>query len=324
MSLSQAQLDMLQAFEKGLDPRWPERNKIPAVVLGYGEISTVFAIKAQGLRDLALKRLPLFYGQEEVEAYQVAYEEYNHLLQDVIGLQLPSYSFVSFANSAGRPIFYIIQRRLPSSSIGNQAIHLLPTEQVRILVRRVLQEARRVWDFNRQQDRLQVALDGQISNWSIDGFDAQDSKVDPTSTLTYLDTSTPLYRIEGVEQLNAELFLRSAPSFLTWILRLFFLEDVVARYYDFRRVVIDLVANFYKEQRPDLIPEVIDEVNGFFTDEAAALGIQPIEEAEVRSYYREDALIWTLYLAFRRIDRWLQTRLLRREYPYILPGKIQR
>ena len=40
------------------------------------------------------------------------------------------------------------------------------------------------------------------------------------------------YRIEGAEQLNAELFLRSAPSFLAWILRLLFLEDVVDRYYD--------------------------------------------------------------------------------------------
>jgi hypothetical protein len=324
MSLSQAKLDLLQKFEQGLDPRWPERSRIPAVVLGYGEISTVFAIEAEGLEDLALKRLPLFHSQEEVEAYQVAYEEYNLLLQDVIGLRLPSYGYASFTDQAGRPICYIIQRRLPSSSIGSQAIHFLHGEQVRVLVRRVLQESRRVWDFNRRQDHLQVALDGQISNWSIDGFDAQDPKVDLNSKLTYLDTSTPLYRIEGVEQLDAELFLRSAPSFLAWILRLLFLEDVVDRYYDFRRVVIDLVANFYKEQQPNLIPGVIDEVNDFFTGEAAALGIQPIEEKEARSYYREDALIWTLYLSFRRIDRWLQTRLLHHEYPYILPGKIQR
>jgi hypothetical protein len=148
--------------------------------------------------------------------------------------------------------------------------------------------------------------------------------VDDATTLTYLDTSTPLFRVEGVEQLNTELFLRSAPSFLAWILRLLFLEDVVNRYYDFRRVVIDVVANFYKEQRPDLIPSVLELVNGFFTGEAAGLGIQPIQEKEVRAYYREDALIWTLYLSFRRFDRFLQTRLLRREYPYILPGKIKR
>jgi hypothetical protein len=44
----------------------------------------------------------------------------------------------------------------------------------------------------------------------------------------------------------------------------------------------------------------------------------------VRAYYREDALIWTLYLSMRRLDRWLHTNLLRREYPYILPGKTKR
>jgi hypothetical protein len=65
-------------------------------------------------------------------------------------------------------------------------------------------------------------------------------------------------------------------------------------------------------------------VNDFFGNEAADLEIQPIDQKEVESYYREDALIWTLYLSFRRIDRFLRTKILRREYPYILPGKIQR
>jgi len=123
---------------------------------------------------------------------------------------------------------------------------------------------------------------------------------------------------------DAELFLRSAPSFLAWILRMLFLDDVVNRYYDFRRVAIDLIANFQKEQRGDLIPRVIEVVNGFFAGEAAELGLQPIDCKEIESYYREDALIWTLYLSFRRIDRWIRTKLLRRDYPYILPGKIQR
>ena len=118
-----------------------------------------------------------------------------------------------------------------------------------------------------------------------------------------MDTSTPLFRVEGVEQLDTELFLRSAPSFLVWMLRLLFLKDVVNRYYDFRLVAIDLVANFYKEQRPDLIPDAIGAVNRFFAGEAADLGVQPIDEQEVRSYYREDALIWSLYLSMRKVDR---------------------
>ena len=50
----------------------------------------------------------------------------------------------------------------------------------------------------------------------------------------------------------------------------------------------------------------------------------PITEKEVRSYYREDALIWILYLNMRKVDRFLRTRILRKGYPYILPGKIKR
>jgi hypothetical protein len=324
MPLSEAQLSLLQEFERGLDPRRPERSQIPAVVLGYGEISTVFAIQAEGLQDLAFKRLPLFDSPAEIKAYQIVYEEYNRLLKDEIGLRLPPYSYASFADQSGRPIFYIVQQRLPSSSIGNHALHSLSRESVLALVRRVLQELRRVWDFNGRQDRFQAAIDGQVSNWSIDGFDSQHPYVDQETTLTYMDTSTPLYRVGGVEQLDVDLFLRSAPSFLVWILRRLFLADVVNRYYDFRRVAIDLVANFYKEQRPDLIADVLGVVNDFFTGEAASLGILPVEEQEVRAYYREDALIWTLYLSMRRFDRFLRTRLLRRDYPYILPGKIKR
>ncbi len=45
---------------------------------------------------------------------------------------------------------------------------------------------------------------------------------------------------------------------------------------------------------------------------------------EVKKYYREDKLIWTLFLAFRRIDRWLTIKLLRKRYEYVLPGKIKR
>jgi hypothetical protein len=52
--------------------------------------------------------------------------------------------------------------------------------------------------------------------------------------------------------------------------------------------------------------------------------VQPITEQEVRSYYREDAFIWRFYLSARKVDRFLRTGLLRQEYPYILPGKIQR
>jgi hypothetical protein len=52
--------------------------------------------------------------------------------------------------------------------------------------------------------------------------------------------------------------------------------------------------------------------------------MKALTEAEVTQYYRQDKLIWTLFLAFRRLDRWVTTKLFRRRYEFILPGKIKR
>jgi hypothetical protein len=317
-------VEMLEEFERGLDPRYPDRSRIPARVLGYGEISTVFEIQAEGMAGYAFKRLPIFKDTGEIAPYLASYEEYNRILVEEVGISLPAYGHVEFLSSSGRPVFYIIQKQLPSPSIGNQAIHSLPESEVPALVRLILAEMKKVWDFNRVSEGLEVAIDGQISNWSIDAFDPGSPNVGPGTRFLYMDTSTPLFRIAGVEQLDPELFLRSAPSFLVWIIRLLFLEDVMTRYYDFRQVAIDLIANFYKEQKAGLIPVLVETTNAFFAEEAAHLGIEPITEKDVASYYREDRLIWALYLSMRKLDRFLHTRLLRREYPYILPGKIKR
>ncbi len=317
-------VDLLREFERRLDPRTPEHSGVPARVLGYGEISTVFEIQLEGLRGLAFKRMPIFRTLDEMSEYQTVYEMYNHLLEGEIGLRLPAHGHAAFLSDTGRPVFYIIQQQLPYASIGNRTVHELPHHEALTLVHRVLQELRRVWEFNARHDDLQVALDGQISNWSVAGSDPQSCDLDEGACLWYMDTSTPLFRVQGVEQLDPELFLRSAPPFLAWMLRSLFLQDVVNRYYDLHRVVVDLVANFYKEQLPGLVPDLVELANGFLTDEAASLGVKPITEQEVRSYYREDALIWSFYLSARKIDRLLRTRLLRQEYPYILPDKIKR
>ena len=78
------------------------------------------------------------------------------------------------------------------------------------------------------------------------------------------------------------------------------------------------------EQKTELIPDLIIITNDFFTGEAADLEVEPIDEDEVRAYYRDDAFIWSLYLSARRLDRFLHRTVLGREYPYILPGKIKR
>jgi hypothetical protein len=182
---------------------------------------------------------------------------------------------------------------------------------------------KKVFDYNTTHPGNEVGIDGQISNWAVLEWRAGIDINDRTG-LFYLDTSTPLMKQNGKEWLNPELFLRSTPSFLRWMIRLFFLSEVMNRYYDFRKVVIDLIANFHKEQRCELILGLVDTANRFFAEECPALGIAPLTADEIDDYYKEDALIWRLYLAFRKIDRFLQLKVLNKPYPYILPGNIKR
>jgi hypothetical protein len=315
---------LLAAFEEGLDPRHPDRSTIPAEVLGYGEMSTVFAVGKEGHRDLAYKRMPIFLTRQEVARYETIYNEYNEILKDRIGIEVPAYDAAVIETNKGRLVMFDVQKRLLADSIGNRAIHTVSPDQVTLLVRLVLRELKKVWVFNARKTGLEIGIDGQISNWSIVGFDPKDPKVTEKSRLIYFDTSTPFIKKKGTEQLDPELFLRAAPSFLVWLIRWLFLADVMTRYYSFHLVAIDLVANFYKEQRPELIPGLVSVVNEFFATEAKELAVEPISENEVASYYKEDAWIWRLWLAFRRIDRFLKTRILMRPYPFILPGKIKR
>ena len=210
-------------------------------------------------------------------------------------------------NQQGKLVIYVAQEKLPPESIGHRAIQYLPAGDVHRLVQAALQETKKVFDFNRAHaGDLELGFDGQISNWAIVGLNAGARQLPGEIRLAYLDTSTPLMRKGGQEQLDAELFLRSAPFFLVWLLRLLYLEEVMTRYYDLRRVALDLIANFYKEQRADLVPALIQLVNETFAAETQAGTFKPLTAQEVASYYKQDAQLWSVYLAARKVDRFLR------------------
>jgi len=315
-------VDLLKEFERGLDPSHPESSKIPAKVLGYGEISTVFEIR--GEPNLAYKRMPIFRHQKELDQYKIIYNEYNRILNDKAGINVPPYGITSFACDAGYIVCFDVQEKLPPESFGNKLIHIFKDDDLITFFRLVLKQLKKVWDFNEKSTGIQIGIDGQISNWAIRDFNANSPHIDSRTRLYYIDTSTPFIQKNGKEQLDPELFLRSAPSFLLWLIHWLFLKDVMTRYYNFHLVVVDLIANFYKEQRPELIPKLVQVANDFFAKEAKGLEIKPITAKEVRSYYKEDALIWIIFLAMRRLDRFIHKRILGKPYIYILPGKIKR
>lgn len=314
--------DLLSRFEAGLDPLNPHLSAISARIIGYGEMSTIFVIDHPGQAHIAYKRMPIFRTDAEMDAYERLFEAYNTGLGR-IGLQVPEWASARVIPERGNRIVYTAQARLPSSSIGNALLHTLAEGSVGLLFGCVLRELAKVFASHQAHPSLIFGIDGQISNWALKR-DRADGPVTEASELWYLDTGTPLIRRDGVEQLDPELFLRCTPSFLVWLIRLLFLEEVMTRYYDFRKVTIDLIANVYKEQRPDLIPLLLATANRFFACEGAAFGIAPLTAEEVSAYYSQDATIWRVYLAFRKIDRFLHRHILGRPYVYILPESIRR
>jgi hypothetical protein len=301
--------NLLVRFEQGLDPKHPEVSAVPASILGYGEISTIFEIEGAG--GMACKRMPLFSERGQAAAYEALYREYCRRLREA-GLDLPEDNTVILEIDGHPVVLYILQRRLPPERFGHRLIHSLENPQITKLLELVVQKIAAVWAFNeKQKPGLELAIDGQISNWVW-----PDSA---SSDLLYVDTSTPLLRKEGAEQLDPELFLKSAPSFLRWIIRLLFLKDVMNRYYSPRLVYTDLSANFFKEQREDLVPAALEIINSSLPP-----GVPPLTYREIEKYYKEDKTIWKVFQAFRRFDRWLKTALLGKRYEFILPGKIRR
>jgi len=301
--------DLLRKFEAGLDPQNLKDSSVPAVILGFGEISTVFQIGE--CADIAYKRMPLFKDIASAERYSGQFLEYCSLLAES-GLKLPE-SATGIVALPGRPVvLYIAQKILPPERFAHKLIHVLNPDETGKIMEKILSRIELVWNFNREKKPLfELALDGQLSNWVI--------PENLSGELYFVDTSTPLYRKNGIEQLDPELLLQSAPGFLRWMLRLFFLDDVMNRYYDKRQVCIDLAANLYKEQKPELLPITVEIMNSMFFGKD-----KPLSAGEVEKYYRTDRMIWALFLSFRRIDRFIKTRIFMKRYEFILPGKIKR
>lgn len=301
---------VLESFEKQLLPAEFISGFFGASVIGYGEISSVLAL--QDLPGLALKRMPLFTSRDEAEQYILIYHDYCRLLKEA-GIVLPEDS-TFILEIPGRPVvLYLQQRVFASEKFVHHLIRQWSEDHIRIVFERILNHIQLVWHFSENRaPGLRIALDAQLSNWVVEG-DAGNG------VIYYVDTSTPLYQIEGREQLNPELFLKSAMPGLRWVIRKFFITNVINRYYDKRSVLIDLTANLYKEQCPHLIPIMLKLANGL-----PGLSHTPIYADEVKSYYNEDRRIWEIVQFSRKLHRWGVTKLKRGRYEFILPGTIHR
>lgn len=315
-------LQLLSRFEAGLDPRRPEHGPVPARVLGYGETSTILSIGGKDAPALVYKRLPVFLGAEEAGRYEALHGRYVKTLGGRAGLRVASSTTVQLPDASRRyVVVYVVQDQLPEDTVCDMATYRLSGPDVCRLVMAILGETAKVFDLNRvHQGDLEVGINSKISNWALLDFDPDEGALPERPKLVYLHTNTPLMRRHGVEQLNLDPFLRSAPGLLLPVIRRTILPDLVGRFYDFRRVAIDLVAKIYQEGRSELVPGIIDAVNWYFLAERREHHFRPVTLEEVKRFRRRDSLLWRTYLFLRRLDR-RACLLRRRPYPYILPSR---
>jgi len=316
-------VELLKELERTIDPIHPEEGKIPLQVLGSGEISVVIEI-INDSENLVYKRMPIFKNEKQVKKHEYVVKKYCQILQNRVHINLPEHDMIWFRDEKGKIAFYGVQRKLIPESIGNNIIHQVSDDEVMTLVLLAMREMKKLWTLNKENKQLQLGLDSQISNFAVIDYDPNHPKVTENSELIYVDTLTPFIRINGKEAMDLKLVVSSVPSILRAPLYYIFGPGVVEGYYDWRTASIDLIANFFKEQRPELIPRVVQIVNNFFRQEAQDFNIERISVEEIKKYYKLDKFIWELLQRLRKMDRFFKVKLLRKEYPFYIPDKIKR
>ena len=111
---------------------------------------------------------------------------------------------------------------------------------------------------------------------------------------------------------------RALPGPVRAIVDRFLLRGILDNYFSLRGQAMDFLGNLIKEGLAELLPPLLPVANRVFELTPA------IDEARVRKHYKGDAQTYAFIQAARRADRWVHGTLLRREYPYLLPPRIDR
>ncbi len=266
-------------------------------ILGYGEISTVVEWPSATGPQCA-KRLPVFPDRAAWEAYAACVETYLEGLA-TRGIEPLPTALQSLDRADGTVTGYCVQRVSSPGSLLHRALGRMEAAEA-------LGTFERLLDLVVSAVSPAFGLDGQVSNWVLDG-----------DSLAYLDVSTPLMRdADGREALDVELFLASLPWALRGLVRRFMLHEILDKYYDVRGVILDILGNLHKERLDHLVEPFLELANRRLE--------RPIAPREVAAYYRSDARMWELLQRLRRLDRAWQRTVRRRTYPFLLPGRIER
>jgi hypothetical protein len=240
-------------------------------IIGWGSIS--IAIEWQG--SAVIKPLPLFPTRTAFDNYSAVLEKQFQILE-AGNVAVLSTTLQGIERENGTWSGYLVQPRVSAERLLPEYLRSVgATEAVACLVTFAL-HLQAVVSPN-------FGLDGDITNWSVD----------PSGVLLLLDFSTPLLRDDqGRALLDLNLFLASIPRALRAPVRRFVVPRLVSKFFDRRRLLIDILSGFYSEQLAHLLPAVISRWN--------SLVEKAITEEEVLRYKLRNERVWRALSALER------------------------
>jgi hypothetical protein len=340
-------LEVLDRTEARLDPSNPHEGGRVTVV-GYGEISA--ALEIADLPSLVCKRMSGFSGASSVSAYLDLVGTYIDELESA-GVRVAPTTAVPVRRPGRHPVVYLVQPRLAARTLGNSLLGWADDGTVAAALRLALDAVARLARGNHDRpDGIEVALDAQLSNWSFpdvtqvgrplaggagaaqgtggstSGGSTSAGTAEPQLAEPILiDIGTPFMRREGRHAMDREVLLAPVPPGLrAFYRRKGLVEEYLDDYFVPRTVALDLLGNFHKEGASERLGLGEGIVNEWLATADIPGPRDPIHVTEVAEYYRKDAELLALYLRLRRMDRFLQMKLMRREYDYVLPGPVAR
>ena len=307
----------LRRFEEQLDPAQPTAGDASVEIVGYGEVSTAFALAA--LPHAICKRMAGFRDERTVARYTDVVRCYIDWLTQ-LGIAVADTQLVPVCTRAGGHVVYLVQPRLPAAGLGHHLLRQADDTTLCACLDAVLAIIGTLMRRNRAAtDARTITVDAQLSNWY---FDVRDGGV---GAPLLFDVGTPYMRLHGVDEVGVDIFLAPIPPVIRWYYRRQrAVERYLDDYFDTRHILLDLLGNFYKEGRPDRIPMALGHVNRWLATTGADLDAATLDAAAVERYYAKDAAALELFLKARRVDRFIRTRILRQRYNFILPGPIRR
>ena len=300
-------------------------------MLAYGEISA--ALTTDELPGLVCKRMAGYPDEASVSAYLDLVDEYLTELT-AAGLRVVPTQAIPVHRPDNPPVVYLVQPRMDSQTLGHRLLHATDDDGLATVMSQVLDSVGQLSQHSEgRTDGVEVALDGQLSNWSFHtpspaaeaaSTDSRAAGSGTPSQPMLIDVGTPFIRRDGRHRLDARVVVAAAPPGIRALLLRFVADSYQDDYFVPRTVALDLLGNFHKEGAPDRIGTGLDVANDWLATAEIPGPRDPITAKEVDDYYRQDARLLGIFMQARRADRAIRTKILRQDYDFLLPGRVRR